>query len=319
MLQERRVLRGLQDVMVSKVPLVSQVLLDQLAHQVKMEIRVKLVSRVRRETEETRENRVHPDHQDLKGQSVSLVHLEPMESLDLGGNKVSLDRKVMKVPEDSLAHPVLSDCRVCLDLLVKREKREMLVRWVHLVHPALEVPTVLLEPTVPKVLLEELVILALLERRVTLERPENLVFLETLDHQVLKVKEEKKEKQVFKVLLVLLVQKVLLVMMVQRVALVLVDFREILVLLVNLDPLVKMGLLVIREMMVNLVKLDHPVLLESLVHPVHQGRGVLLVQPVLKADKEKKVVKVNQAWRVLPERQVLLVLKVLLENLDLKV
>lgn len=305
--------------MVSKVPLVSQALADQSAHPVKMEIKVKLVSRVRRETEEKRENRVHLDHQDLRAQLVSLARLELMENLDLGGNRVSLDRKVMKAPEDFPARPVLWDCRVCPDLLVKRERQEMLVRWAHLVHPVLEVPMVLLDLTVHKVLLEELAILVLLERRVTLERPENLDFLGSLDHQALKVKEEKREKQVFKVLLVLLVQKVLLVMMVQRVALVQLDFPGILVLLVNLGPLVKMGLLVIREMMENLVNLDHPALLESLVHLVHQGRGVLLVQLVLKADKEKKVLKVKQAWRAPQERQVLLVLKVLLENLDLKV
>lgn len=106
MLQERRVLRGLQDVTVSKVPLVSPGLLDQLAHQVKMATRVKLVSLVRRGTEETRESRVRLDHQDPKAQSVSLVHPEQMESLDPGGNKVSSDKKVMKVPEGSLAHPV---------------------------------------------------------------------------------------------------------------------------------------------------------------------------------------------------------------------
>lgn len=143
----------------------------------------------------------------------------------------------------------------------------------------------------------------------------SLVFLERVVPRVLKEKEVKREKQAPPVLLVLLALKVHQVMMDLKVALVQLVFLVILAPLENLAQLVKMVPQVTKVMMVNLVRLDLLAQLENQAHQVPRGRGVLLVQQVLKEDKERKEPRVNLVWKDLLGRQVLLVPRELQGNL----
>lgn len=229
-------------------------------------------------------------------------------------NKDFLVRKVTKGQEDFPALQVQLGCRAYLDLLVKRGKLEMLVKWVLQVLLDPEVQEDPLELMGHKVQQVGLEILELLVKRENLEKQESLACPETLDHQVLKEREGKKVKQAPLGLLAPQAQKVPQEMMVPKGARVRLAFQVIQVLQVNLVQLVRMVQQVIKEMMVNLAKLVPLVQPESQALQAHQGREGHLDQQDLKAVKERKVPRVKQVWKDLLGKQVLLVLRDLQES-----
>lgn len=194
-------------------------------------------SMARREAKETKENTVPLVPLAHKALSEPLVLLVLMENLVLEVSRVCLVRREMKDPEGSPDLPAPLDCRVCLDLPVRKERQEMLARWVPLVHLAPEDPPDPQERTAPRDPLEALETLVLWERRVTQARLENQVFREKSVHQVQEESEERRERLVLPVLVDLPVPKVPLETMVPKEAQVL---AVSLVILVPLESLVRL-------------------------------------------------------------------------------
>lgn len=276
-------------------------------------------SQARREAKETKGNRVLPVQLALKVLLASQVLRELMENQDLEDSRVSLAKKVMKVPVVSLDLLVQLDCRVCLVHLVRKEKQVTLDRWVPLALLVQEVHLVHQELMVHKVLQVVSEILDLWEKRVTLVNLESPAFQEKEDHRVPKVKEEKRERRVHLALLDLLVQKVLLVMTAPKEARVRLASLEILALLENLVQQVRMVPQVTREMMGSLASPDLLVQLANLVHLVLQEREVPQAQQVPKEDKEKRVQRGSQVLKVHLGRQDQSVRRGHLANLDRRV
>lgn len=118
-----------------------------------------------------------------------------------------------------------------------------------------------------------------------------------LELEVPRVNEEKRVKQVHLVQLDLPDLKDHLEMMAPKEILVLLASLEILDLLVNLALLALMALLVKREKMGNLDNLDLQVHLENLDLQDLLVKGVHQDHRELKADKEKRVLRVNLVLR----------------------
>lgn len=148
----RKGLRVQLVVMEYRVPWVCLGLLDLKVHLERMVTRERLESPVRKEVKPTRENRVLLVHLVSKALLVPQVQLEQMESPVPEVSRGCLDRREMKVPEDSLDPRVPLVCRDFLDPLVRKERQEMLAPWALLVHLVPEVLRVQVELMVLKVL-----------------------------------------------------------------------------------------------------------------------------------------------------------------------
>lgn len=254
----------------------------------RMEIREKSADPDRKEAKETRVNWVHQAQAVFRVSSEHLVQRAAMVSLDPEDNRVCLDRKETKDPEDSPAFLDPSGCRGCLDLLVRKERMETSAQWVHLVLLAPEVLKVLVEPVEPKVLLVVSVQWEVSVRREKLERLATLDRLESLVSEVAEERLGRREKPVHPGLPDHLAAADPLEMMVPRVTLVLLASPETLAPLVSLVLVALMVYQVTKEMMERLGNLAlqvHPVKLE---YQDLLANGDLLDKQVRKANKERK-------------------------------
>lgn len=315
----RKDLLALQVVMVSRVPWVFLDLPDHQEYPERMETRVRLENQARRAPREGKESTVLLVHPGQWVQSVSLVLLVLMESLDLGANRGHLELKVTKDPEDSQEPQDPSDCRDCQDHQARRERLEMLDLWVlqALLDPvALPDPTVL---TVLKVLLVVWVILDLLERR---ESPVSLDHLESEESQerrVLVENVERRERQDNLELLDLLEEEDDLEMTDLKETLVPLVSLVILVPLVRLDPEVKTAPREREEKMVNKENLALLDLLVRTDHLAHQERGALLEQEDQRDVRVKKEPRETQVLLAPLERPAPSAPRVYQENQERKV
>lgn len=246
------------------------------------------------------------------------VLLEVTASPDPEVSRVCLGRREMRGPVVSQVFPVLSDCRVCQDHQVRKEKMETLAQWVHLV---------LLVQGVLKVLVEQMVLLALLEvsaqwvEMVKRVRPVRQVIQdhqESLVQEDPKVSLERKEKPALLELQDLPVQEDPLEMTVPKETQVLLASLEIQVLLVSLELVDWMAFLETREMMERPVSLVHPVHLVKLVLQDPLESEVLLAQVVQKAGKERRVQRARLVLRDQWAKLDLWAPRGLLESLELR-
>ncbi|KAJ6654615.1 hypothetical protein lerEdw1_006768 [Lerista edwardsae] len=305
----RRVLQARKEPRVKKAPrvqpvaMVSKDHLDFLVRQAPLAHLEKTVTRV------------HLAPQAPRVPLGNQVQPEQMVSLGLAGNKVCLVRKATKEREASLAPQVQWGCRVYLDLLVKKGKRVMLVKWVPQVPPGQEDHLdrqELMDHKVHQVGLETLDPSA---RRENLENLESRDCLGTLDPRARKEKEGKREKLVPLGLLALQAPKAPQVTTAPKAALAPWDF------LVTPDPLVNQAQLAKMVHQVTKAMMESPARLVPLVQPAnlglqaHQEKEARLGQQDLKAGKERKGPRVKLAWKGLLGKPVLLALRDPQENL----
>lgn len=293
---ERKVPLVLLAAMASKVLLVFLVLQVLRVPQERTETREKLVDLDRRAAKETTVNLVHQAQVVFRVWSELLVQLAPMASPVREDSRVCSARKETKDPEDS---PVYRDplvCKGCPVLLVRRERTEMWDRWVHMVLLAPEVLRVQAEPVVLKVLLVVSVQWAVLVRR------EKMVKLATQDHPESLVSEDpeerlgRREKPAHLELLDPLVPADPLETTVPRATPVLLASQET---MVPLESLVRLVLTVYQATKETMERLGNRALQVRLVRLEYQdllAKGVLLDQPVQRADKEKR----DQREKVVP-------------------
>lgn len=112
----------------------------------RMETRESWENQARKEAKETKENMVHQVPPVLRVPLGLQVQLAQMVSPVPGVSRVCSARRETKGPEGSPDLPAPSGCRACRVHLARKEKLEMLVKWVH---PVLLVPGVPQGPREP--------------------------------------------------------------------------------------------------------------------------------------------------------------------------
>lgn len=206
--RERKDLKAQPVETVSRDPWVCQDLPDRWDPQERMETRERLESLVRREARETKENTVPPVLLAHKARLEPPVPLVLTESPVPEASRVCLVRREMTGPEDSPDPPAQLDCRAYLALPVRKERLEMLDRWVRPVPQAPEAPPDPRELTDPRGHQVASETPALWERRAIRVRQESQDFRENLDRRVREESEERRESPVLPVLPGLPVPKV---------------------------------------------------------------------------------------------------------------